>query len=80
MGMGEQHDVDVGGMEREGAVVERLQRFGALEQPAIDQHACLRRLEQIAGAGHCPRCATKFDRDAHVVAAPFVGRIDRSMR
>lgn len=44
----EQHRVDVGRMERKGAVVERLQRLRPLEQAAIDQQPAGSRLEQVA--------------------------------
>ncbi len=37
MGMGQKYGVDIGGTKRKGAVVQFLQRFLSLKQPAIDQ-------------------------------------------
>src|SRR5665213_552107 len=65
MGVRQQHGIDIGRPKRKGGVVERLQGFRPLEQAAVDQQAPGLGLKQIAGAGHGPRGAAKFDRHAH---------------
>ena len=54
MGMAEHHRIDRLGIERQGLVVERLERAGSLKQPAIDQDAGITRSEFKAGSGHGP--------------------------
>ena len=65
MRMGQQDSVDTRGLEREGAIVQRLQRLGALKQPAVDENSRTRRLEQIAGAGHGASRTAEAQGDAH---------------
>jgi hypothetical protein len=52
MRMRQQHSVERRRIERERFVVERLECLGALEHPAIDQHADLVGREQQTRAGH----------------------------
>ena len=68
MGMRQQHRVDIGRAKRKRAVVQLLQRLRPLEQPAIDQQAPGRRLEQMAGAGHRAGGAAKSNGNAHGLA------------
>ena len=76
MRMGQQNDVDIGGAEWKCAVVQCLQRLGALKQTAVDQQAPGRGLEQIAGAGHGAGRAAKSDGHAHDVASPPASAAD----
>ena len=59
MRMRQQHGVDVGRPEGEGAVVERLQRLVALEHAAVDEDAFAVHLEQMARAGDGARGAAE---------------------
>src|ERR1035437_3941948 len=63
--MRQQHNIDVGGPERKGAIIEFLQGLLALEQAAVDQETSGLRLDQIAGPCHGARRAAKSNGYAH---------------
>ena len=52
MGVGEQHEADLRGIEREGLVIERPHGLVALKQAAIDKAGHLVCLDHGTGAGH----------------------------
>lgn len=65
MRMGQQDGVDRIRLERQGLVVQRLERLGALEHPAIHQEARAAALHQHARPRDAFRRAVKGEVDAH---------------
>ncbi len=65
MGMGEENGVEPLRLEREGAVVQRLQGLGALEHAAVDEDAPAAGLEEVAGAGHDVGGTEDMDAQGH---------------
>jgi hypothetical protein len=62
---GQQEEIRLAWIEGQGAVVEGIERLGALEHAAVDEEAALGMADAVAGAGHGPGGAVEVEGDAH---------------
>ena len=65
MSVGQEHRANVCRAKRKRPVVQLLQGFLPLEQPAVDQETSGSGFKEVAGARHCSSRAAKPDRYAH---------------